>query len=171
MGLCPFHSERTPSFSVNPQKNIFKCFGCGVGGDQIYLYALMQGIDNSQAVTQLAKRLGLSRKRKLTPKQRFIESKCQEDKHLESSFFEECQKLFYTLCDIRKFMKAQIDQYQRNLEDDPFVVLYYHKKAYHEYLLDGLLAGYQKQLDIEMYIDYFFAAEKEVGIWINLFDQ
>ena len=32
---CPFHHEKTPSFSVHPKKNIFKCFGCGIGGDVI----------------------------------------------------------------------------------------------------------------------------------------
>lgn len=67
-GLCPFHIEKTPSFCIDPKKNRFKCFGCGVSGDQINLYARLNCIKNGQAIFQLAKRLGLS-KAKLTKKQ------------------------------------------------------------------------------------------------------
>jgi len=42
-GLCPFHEEKTPSFSVNPQLGIFKCFGCGRGGD---VFAFIQQIEH-----------------------------------------------------------------------------------------------------------------------------
>lgn len=54
MGLCPFHSENTPSFSVSPSKGIFKCFGCGVGGDVITFVMKRENLSFPEAVEFLA---------------------------------------------------------------------------------------------------------------------
>jgi DNA primase len=55
-GLCPFHDERTPSFSVNPQDKLYYCFGCGVGGDVISFVRETEQLDFAQAVEFLAER-------------------------------------------------------------------------------------------------------------------
>ena len=54
MGICPFHSEKTPSFSVSPSKSIFKCFGCGVGGDVITFIMKRENLSFPEAVEFLA---------------------------------------------------------------------------------------------------------------------
>lgn len=56
MGLCPFHSEKTPSFSVSPSKSIFKCFGCGVGGDVITFVMKRENLSFPEAVEFLAEK-------------------------------------------------------------------------------------------------------------------
>lgn len=58
-GLCPFHQEKTPSFSVNRDKGFFKCFGCGVGGDVVKFIELYQKVPFPEAVRQLAQRAGM----------------------------------------------------------------------------------------------------------------
>jgi len=58
-GLCPFHSERTPSFSVNQEKQIFHCFGCGKGGGVINFIMEVEGLSFQDAVQFLAKRAGM----------------------------------------------------------------------------------------------------------------
>jgi DNA primase len=55
-GLCPFHDEKTPSFSVNPQDKLFYCFGCGKGGDVISFVRETEQLDFAQAVEWLAER-------------------------------------------------------------------------------------------------------------------
>ena len=59
VGLCPFHSEKTPSFFVYTQTNSFYCFGCGIGGDPIRFLALIEGIQYKDASIILAEKLGI----------------------------------------------------------------------------------------------------------------
>lgn len=61
-GLCPFHDERTPSFSVNVDEKLFHCFGCGEGGDLFKYIELTEGVDFPDAVTLLADRAGIELK-------------------------------------------------------------------------------------------------------------
>ena len=55
-GLCPFHNEKSPSFSVSPDKQIFHCFGCGVGGNVFTFLTKIEGINFIEAVQMLAER-------------------------------------------------------------------------------------------------------------------
>ncbi len=58
-GLCPFHSEKTPSFSVSPLRGFFHCFGCGASGDAIKFLMLHENISFPDATEELAKRCGV----------------------------------------------------------------------------------------------------------------
>ncbi len=62
-GLCPFHEERTPSFSVNAEEKLFHCFGCQKGGDAIGFVMETEGLDFPEAVEALADRFGVELKR------------------------------------------------------------------------------------------------------------
>jgi DNA primase len=77
-GLCPFHNEKTPSFSVNPARNIFKCFGCGKGGDPITFIKEHENISYPEALRYLAKRYGIHIEETEVSKE-FIEEKLLTD--------------------------------------------------------------------------------------------
>jgi DNA primase len=59
MGLCPFHQERTPSFSIDPEQGLFYCFGCRKGGDIIRFLQEIEGMSFTEAVSALAGRAGI----------------------------------------------------------------------------------------------------------------
>lgn len=59
VGLCPFHNEKTPSFTVYPENGSFYCFGCGVGGDVFSFVKLIENLDYIEAVKLLAERSGI----------------------------------------------------------------------------------------------------------------
>ncbi len=60
IGLCPFHSEKTPSFSVNEAKNIFYCFGCHTGGNVVTFVMKKEGVSFPEAIRSLASRCGVT---------------------------------------------------------------------------------------------------------------
>ncbi len=71
VGLCPFHSEKTPSFTVSPDKQIFYCFGCGTGGNVFSFLMKQEGLSFPEAAKRLAKRYGVDIPvRPLSPEQK-----------------------------------------------------------------------------------------------------
>jgi DNA primase len=59
-GLCPFHTEKTPSFAVDPQKQLYHCFGCGAGGNVFGFLMALEGLSFPEALRSLAKRAGVA---------------------------------------------------------------------------------------------------------------
>ncbi len=58
-GLCPFHKEKSPSFSVSPDKQIFHCFGCGVGGNVFHFVSKIENLSFKETIEMLAERTGI----------------------------------------------------------------------------------------------------------------
>jgi len=102
IGLCPFHNEKTPSFSVNEDKQVFYCYGCHQGGDLISFYSYINKITESEAIAELAQDLGIV-----------------FDKENEKKYFE-VTKDFHNLFQKNLKESPQIQEYlhQRGFTDD-----------------------------------------------------
>ena len=59
LGLCPFHNEKTPSFTVSPSKNIYKCFGCGRGGNSVQFVMEHEQLNYPEALRYLAEKYSI----------------------------------------------------------------------------------------------------------------
>ena len=88
-GLCPFHSEKTGSFHVNQNKQIYKCFGCGEGGDVINFIMKIENLDFMEAVKLLAQKNGIEFNTNLSEadKKKMEEIKLMQDIHLKAARF------------------------------------------------------------------------------------
>lgn len=75
LGLCPFHSDRTPSFTVSPAKNICKCFACGVGGTPVHFIMKQESLNYFDALRHLAKKYNIDiQERELSDKEKLRQS-------------------------------------------------------------------------------------------------
>ena len=84
---CPFHQEKTPSFFVSPDKQMFKCFGCGEGGDIFAFVQKIEGLEFRDALHLLADKAGVVLK-KQDPKLQSERARLLEISHLATKFFE-----------------------------------------------------------------------------------
>ncbi|GGO85223.1 DNA primase [Marinobacterium nitratireducens] len=80
-GLCPFHKEKSPSFSVSPDKQFYYCFGCGAGGNAIGFLMEYDRLDFPAAVEELARLVGLE-----VPRENSSPQQAQRDKHLKDLY-------------------------------------------------------------------------------------
>lgn len=91
-GLCPFHKEKSPSFSVSPDKQIFHCFGCGVGGNVFHFVSKIENVDFRETVEILAERAGISLPTldsSVDNKKQELKAKVYEVNKAASEFFQE----------------------------------------------------------------------------------
>ena len=86
-GICPFHDEKTPSFSVNQQKQIYKCFGCGVGGGSINFIMEIEKLDFIEAIKYLGEQHGIEIELNQSTKDNSLYSQLFEINSLVSSYY------------------------------------------------------------------------------------
>jgi DNA primase len=85
--LCPFHGEKTPSFVVSPERQIFKCFGCQKGGDIFGFLMELEGIDFGEAVRELAQRAGVELTSFRPSKEQEQKQRLYQINHLASEYY------------------------------------------------------------------------------------
>ncbi len=96
VGLCPFHSEKTPSFTIDPEKQLYHCFGCGVGGDIFTLIMEKENLSFPETLKHLAQKynIPLPQKKKLSPQLLKLEEKLYKINEDALAFFK--KNLFNT---------------------------------------------------------------------------
>lgn len=91
-GLCPFHKEKSPSFSVSPDKQIFHCFGCGVGGNVFHFISKIENVNFAESMQILSDRVGIvlpTLDSNEDSKKQFLKSKVYEINEVAAQFYHE----------------------------------------------------------------------------------
>lgn len=153
--LCPFHSERTPSFAISQKKQIFKCFSCGMGGNVITLLATLRGVSNGRIIYQYARAFGLIDNQKMSREQhreiRQRSVKFEFKKQEEAKFNE----VYTFLCDqihaFRKAMKQVKNEKERDLVQEHYQI--YDRLPYYQYLLECMYGGHGEIPQVKAYLE------------------
>ncbi|HET9152762.1 MAG TPA: DNA primase [Solirubrobacterales bacterium] len=142
VGLCPFHEERTPSFSVEPTEKLYHCFGCGVGGDVIKFVEEKEGVGFAEAVEMLADRYGVELEREQEDPR--AEAKRQRRRRLEQLL--ERSAAFYAnyLWESEEAGRAREYMAQRGLREEVLRAfgVGYAPSAWDKILVRGQQAGF-----------------------------
>ncbi|WP_134700163.1 DNA primase [Ammoniphilus sp. YIM 78166] len=155
MGLCPFHSERTPSFSVLEEKQIFHCFGCGEGGNVFSFLMKLEGMNFPEAVQHLAERTGIQLPQPTVDEE--AETEEQRDKRSMFEAYDLVGKLYHHLLfqtehgaqareyfAARRIDQATAEEFQLGFAPDSweFTTQFLSKRGFHLPLMQkaGLLA-------------------------------
>ncbi len=124
IGLCPFHNEKTPSFSVSSKRGIFKCFGCGEGGDVIGFVMKNENLSFVEAVQKLAKRANIQ----LPEFKDYDADKAQKRK-------EKTEKLYAVNRDAAEFFYS-------NVKSSPAIIEYFKKRQITGSMVKTFWLGY-----------------------------
>lgn len=151
-GRCPFHSEDTPSFFVSPQKGIWRCFGCGKGGDVINFVAEINRFSNSQAIRVLSNRLGINNTGRYRKQIEELAKQRALNVENQQKFKEAMQKLEYELEKIIQFNRWLVSNIKTEADLEHYAFAY-DEIAYLEHLQEELLYNtYTKEKENEMYV-------------------
>jgi DNA primase len=143
VGLCPFHEERTPSFSVDAQEKLYHCFGCGVGGDTIKFVEEKEGVGFAEAVELLADRYGVELEReKEDPR---AEARRQQRRRLGELLDRTASFYAHYLWDSEEAGKARAYLAERGLGEETLraFAVGYAPSAWDTVLLRGQRAGFK----------------------------
>ncbi len=128
-GTCPFHNEKTPSFSVNPARNIFKCFGCGKAGNSVTFLMEKEHFAYQEALRYLAKKYNIQiEEEKLTPEQ--VSERSKRDSMFNLTNF--AQTYF-------------VDNLWRNDEGKSIGLSYFRERGFFDPIIEKFGLGYSPQ--------------------------
>jgi len=129
LGLCPFHNEKTPSFNVNPARNIYKCFGCGKAGGPLQFLMDYQQLSYPDALRYLAKKYNIE-----------IEEEKQSDEEKQKEF--EKQNLTESIYIANTFAQKFFTDYMLNSESGKIGLAYFKERGFLNHTVEKFQLGF-----------------------------